>query len=300
MQPTPTIKNIAAYRFARIDAPEALAERLRAWAEALDLRGSVLVAPEGLNLFLAAAAERIDAFLARLYADPEYGDAVSGMPVKVSASRAVPFAKLKVKVKPEIIAFRREDASPLQLERAPAVSPERLRAWIERGQDDRGRRLVLVDTRNREETAYGSFERAWLPPIDNFTELPAAIEAEREGWKDAAVVAFCTGGIRCEKAVLWMRANGLPDAMQLDGGILGYFEHEGGAGYRGDCFVFDARVALDPALRPIADDGTGSGSGAADAANPLNTANKANTANLAENPHRGAPREPTHGFDAPR
>jgi UPF0176 protein len=206
-----------------------------------------------------------------------------------------------VKVKPEIIAFRREEASPLQAERAPAVSPERLPAWIERGQDERGRRLVLVDTRNREETAYGSFEQAWLPPIDNFTELPAAIEAEREGWKGAAVVAFCTGGIRCEKAVLWMRANGVPDAMQLDGGILGYFEHEGGAGYRGDCFVFDARVALDPALRPIADAGAVD-IGAADTAAADTGAADAGTvaADAADNARHRAHREAMPGFDAPR
>jgi UPF0176 protein len=239
------IKNIAAYRFVRIEAPEALAAQLRDWAEALELRGSVLVAPEGLNLFLAGLPESIDRFLERLCADARFAD----MQVKISMSDAVPFAKLKVKVKPEIIAFRREEASPLHAERAPAVLPEQLRRWIEQGHDDLGRRLVLVDTRNREETAYGSFADAWLPPIDNFTELPAVIEAERDTWAGAAVVAFCTGGIRCEKAVLWMRANGIPDALQLDGGILGYFEHEGGAGYRGDCFVFDERVALDPALQ---------------------------------------------------
>jgi UPF0176 protein len=239
------MKNIAAYRFVCLEAPEALAAQLRDWAETLELRGSVLVAPEGLNLFLAAPPERIDAFLERLRADSRFAD----MPVKVSFSEALPFAKLKVKTKAEIIAFRREEACPLTAERAPAVSPGDLRRWIEQGHDDAGRRLVLVDTRNREETAYGSFDGAWLPPIDNFTELPAAIEAERERWADAAVVAFCTGGIRCEKAVLWMRANGVPDAMQLDGGILGYFEHEGGSGYRGDCFVFDERIALDPELR---------------------------------------------------
>ncbi len=240
------IDNIAAYRFVRIDDPDAVAARLRGWAERLELRGTVLVAPEGLNLFLAGEPSRIDEFLSSLRDDARFAD----LQVKFSRSATVPFAKLKVKTKGEIIAFRREDASPLEALRAPAVSPSELRRWIAQGHDDRGRRLALVDTRNREETDYGSFADALLLPIDNFTELPAALDAHRDALADAVVVGFCTGGIRCEKAVLWMRANGFPNALQLDGGILGYFEREGGAGYRGDCFVFDDRVALDPDLRP--------------------------------------------------
>ncbi len=240
------IKNIAAYRFVRIDAPDAFAAHVREWAESFELCGTVLVAPEGLNLFLAGQPDAIDRFLDRLRSDIRFAD----IEIKASASDVLPFGKLKVKVKSEIIAFRRDDASPLAGERAPAVSPSELRRWIEQGHDDRGRRLVLVDTRNREEVAYGSFADALLLPIDNFTDLPEAIDAHREALTDAAVVGFCTGGIRCEKAILWMRANGIPDAMQLEGGILGYFEREGGVGYRGDCFVFDDRIALDPALRP--------------------------------------------------
>lgn len=240
------IENIAAYRFVPIDDPDALAARLRERAESLELRGTVLVAPEGLNLFLAGPLANIEAFLSSLREDARFAE----IELKRSRSETVPFAKLKVKTKHEIIAFRREDASPLDAPRAPVVSPSALRRWIAQGHDDDGRRLALVDTRNREETAYGSFDDALLLPIDNFTELPAALDAHRDALAGAAVVGFCTGGIRCEKAVLWMRANGFPDALQLDGGILGYFEREGGAGYRGDCFVFDDRVALDPALRP--------------------------------------------------
>lgn len=240
------IDNIAAYHFVRIDDPAAVAARLRGWAESLDLRGTVLVAPEGLNLFLAGAPSSIGEFLQSLHEDARFAD----IQVKFSRSETVPFARLKVKTKREIIAFRRDDASPLNAPRAPAVSPGELRRWIAQGHDDCGRRLALVDTRNREETGYGSFADALLLPIDNFTELPAALDAYREALTDAAVVGFCTGGIRCEKAVLWMRANGFPDALQLDGGILGYFEREGGAGYRGDCFVFDERVALAPDLHP--------------------------------------------------
>ncbi|MEE7547694.1 sulfurtransferase, partial [Xanthomonas sp. Kuri4-1] len=84
-------------------------------------------------------------------------------------------------------------------------------------------------------------------------DLPQALAAHREALADATVVSFCTGGIRCEKAAVWMRADGMDNVLQLDGGILGYFEDVGGEGYEGRCFVFDERVALDPQLRPLHD-----------------------------------------------
>ena len=242
----PPIENIAAYRFVRIADPDAVADRLRTHAETLGLRGSVLVAPEGLNLFLAGTVDAISTFLEALRADARFAD----LQAKHSRSAEVPFARLKVRVKPEIIAFRRDDASPLA-SRAPAVAPAMLARWIAQGADDEGRRLVLLDTRNREEVAYGTFADALVLPIDNFVDLPAAVLAEREALADVTVVSFCTGGIRCEKAALWMRAQGMDNVLQLEGGILGYFEAVGGAGYAGACFVFDERVALDATLAPI-------------------------------------------------
>lgn len=243
------VRNIAAYHFVDVADPAALAAEVRAWAEEGDLRGTVLVAPEGINLFLAGTDAAVEGFLARLRADGRF----VGIAVKDSWSTSVPFARLKVKCKREIISFRRDAASPLARERAPAVSPQALARWIAQGADDGGRRLVLLDTRNREETGHGAFAGALLLPIDNFTELPAALEPHREALAGATVVSYCTGGIRCEKAALWMRDSGMDNVLQLDGGILGYFEAVGGFGYEGGCFVFDARVALDPALRPLAD-----------------------------------------------
>ena len=242
------IRNIAAYHFAGIDDPPMLAARVRDWAGAAGLLGTVLVAPEGINLFLAGTDAGIDGFLGQLRGDPR----LAAILVKDSWSRSAPFARLKVKLKREIISFRREDASPLR-ERAPAVAPADLARWLARGHDDGGRRVVMLDTRNREETAHGAFAGAVVLPIDNFTELPAALEPHRNALADATVVSYCTGGIRCEKAALWMRASGMDNVLQLDGGILGYFEAVGGDGYDGRCFVFDGRVALDAALRPLVD-----------------------------------------------
>ncbi|MBB6599492.1 sulfurtransferase [Luteimonas sp. MC1825] len=238
--------SIAAYHFVAIDDPGVVAAHVRARAMSDGLLGTVLVAAEGINLFLAGNGEAIDAFLGALREDPRFAT----LQAKRSRSDTAPFARLKVKVKPEIISFRRHDASPLD-GRAPSVTPHTLARWLESGRDDDGRRVVLLDTRNREEVGHGSFSGAVALPIDNFTDLPEALDAHREALADATVVGFCTGGIRCEKAVPWMRVNGFAHALQLDGGILGYFEQVGGFGYDGHCFVFDERVALDPALRPV-------------------------------------------------
>ncbi len=244
------ILNIAAYLFVAIDDADALAPRIHARAEADALRGSVLVTPEGLNLFLAGEEAPLRGFLDWLRTDPRFAP----LTVKESWSDTVPFAKLKVKRKDEIIAFRREGATPLEAgERAPAVEPATLQRWIAQGHDDAGSRLVLLDTRNREEFGFGTFKDALTLPIDNFTELPEALAPHRDALRDATVVSFCTGGIRCEKAALWLRQDGMDNLLQLDAGILGYFEQVGGAGYEGRCFVFDERVALDPQLRPLVD-----------------------------------------------
>lgn len=244
------IVNIAAYQFTPIPQPDALAGALRERAETLGLLGTILVAEEGVNLFLAGAGDDIDAFIAALHREQP---ALEDMVVKRSLSERQPFGRLKVKHKREIIAFRRAGSDPLQSGRAPAVAPETLARWLQDGCDDEGRRVVMLDTRNREEIGYGRFEGAICLPIDNFTDLPEAVEALRDEFADATVVSYCTGGIRCEKAALWMRANGMSSVLQLDGGILGYFEAAGGAHWSGHCFVFDERVALGPDLRPLVD-----------------------------------------------
>jgi UPF0176 protein len=131
------------------------------------------------------------------------------------------------------------------------VEPGKLARWIAQGHDDEGKRLVLLDTRNRQEVAFGTFEGALHFPIDKFTDLPTAVAGVRHSLEDATVVSFCTGGIRCEKAALWMQSEGMHNVLQLEGGILGYFEQVGGYAYDGHCFVFDERVALDSGLNPL-------------------------------------------------
>ena len=243
------IANTAAYHFTPIDDPQTLADQLLESARSHELRGTILVAGEGVNLFLAGAEEGIEAFYAAMHADARF----ASMRVKYSYSHMQPFARLKAKVKPEIISFRRDDGQPLDYPRAPAVDPETLRRWLRQGHDDDGKPVVMLDTRNGQEIQYGTFAGALTLPIGKFTDLPAALAPHREALRDSTVVSFCTGGIRCEKAALWMRNDGMDNVLQLDGGILGYFEAVGGEGYEGRCFVFDGRVALDPQLRPLVD-----------------------------------------------
>ena len=239
------ILNIAAYRFVAIDDPVDVVERVRGLCQARQLKGSVLVAPEGINLFLAGAPAVIHGFLARLADDRRFAD----LSVKFSSSQAQPFRRLRVRLKREIITFRKHDVSP-RAGRAGTLEPTRLRDWLRRGRDDQGREIVLLDTRNRQEVAYGTFQDALTLPIDRFTALPEALESHRQQLSGKTVVSFCTGGIRCEKAALWMAQAGYENVLQLEGGILGYFEQVGGEAYAGNCFVFDERVALDPQLRP--------------------------------------------------
>lgn len=240
------ILNIAAYHFAEIADPPGLRDRLRARCEALDLKGTVLVAGEGINIFLAGAADAIGHFLAELKREPRFAAIV----VKFSESEIVPFRRLRVKLKKEIITFRKFDLQPGK-ERAPVVAPQRLAKWLAQGRDDAGREIVLLDTRNDQEIAFGSFENALTLPIGKFTDFPEALEPHRDALNDKTVVSFCTGGIRCEKAALWMQNAGYENVWQLEGGILGYFEQVGAAHYDGACFVFDERVALGADLKPV-------------------------------------------------
>ena len=242
----PSILNIAAYRFVAVADPVALRRAIAERAEADGLKGTVLVAPEGINLFLAGVPGSVRAFMRWLRAEPLF----VGLHAKESWSEQVPFARLKVKLKREIIAFRRDGVDPVGAP-APFVAPTTLKRWLDAGRDDEGRAVLLLDTRNREEVAQGTFDHALTLPIDDFVQLPEALEHERHRLHGATVVSFCTGGIRCEKAAPLLRNLGFGDLRQLEGGILGYFEAEGGAHWRGDCFVFDERIALKPDLSPV-------------------------------------------------
>ncbi|MFT7724117.1 MAG: sulfurtransferase [Roseateles sp.] len=246
MQPGP-ILNISCYLFVPLADPAALRDRLHARAEALDLKGTVLIAGEGINLFLAGPADAVRAWVAELRADAR----LQALAPKESWSATQPFRRLKVKVKPEIIRMNRPAVRPDQAPRAPALAPATLARWLDQGHDDEGRELVMLDTRNGFEVDHGAFAGAVDWRLRRFSDFPAALEAHRAELAGKTVVSYCTGGIRCEKAAMVLEAAGLR-AWQLDGGILKYFEDTDGRHYRGNCFVFDEREALAPDLSPAA------------------------------------------------
>ncbi len=244
--PVPQVLNVSAYKFVPLDDCEALRERLLTAAAAAGLKGTILLAAEGINLFLAGEPQALRGFLAQLQVDPRLG----GLPVKESWSATQPFRKLLVKVKREIIRMNHPAIQP-QAGRAPAVDAATVRRWLDQGHDDAGRPVVTLDTRNAFEVDHGSFEGAIDWRLSKFSQFPAAVQAHKAQLEGKTVVSFCTGGIRCEKAALYLREAGLENVWQLEGGILRYFEEVGSAHYRGDCFVFDERRAVDAALAAV-------------------------------------------------
>ena len=234
----PSFVNISMYKFVRLDDLEARRDALKQLADGLELKGTVLLSPEGINLFVAGSRDSIDCFVEALHQDPLLND----LQPKESPSDYQPFNRMLVKIKKEIIAFGIESVDPVECT-SPKLPAQELKQWL-----DEGRKVHLLDTRNDYEVEVGTFANAIPAGIDNFRDFPEAVRKLPESMKDEPVVMFCTGGIRCEKAGPFMEQAGFRKIFQLEGGILKYFEECGGDHYDGDCFVFDQRVAVDPGL----------------------------------------------------
>jgi RluA family pseudouridine synthase len=233
------VVNIAAYRFAPLTGLSALRSDLLAFCRLCQLRGTILLSSEGINLFVAGGREGVDALLARLKSIP----GLEPLEAKYSHTNHQPFRRMLVRLKKEIIAFGVPGIDPAR-RTSPKLAPRQLKAWL-----DEGRPVTLLDTRNDYEVKLGTFENALPAGVDHFRDFPAAVARLPAELKDQTIVMFCTGGIRCEKAGPFMESQGFRNVLQLEGGILKYFEECGGAHYRGECFVFDQRVGVDPALR---------------------------------------------------
>ncbi|MBK0392930.1 sulfurtransferase [Ramlibacter algicola] len=240
------VLNVSGYLFTDVRDPHTLRDLLLPTARDLGLKGTILLAPEGINLVLAGAAAQVDALLDTIRAQP----GLAALDVKRSWSQAQPFRKLLVKVKREIIRMDHPLIRPAD-HRAPAIDASTLRRWLDQGHDDEGRPVVTLDTRNAFEVDHGSFDGAIDWRLRKFGDFPQALREHQQELAGKTVVSYCTGGIRCEKAALVMQQAGLDHVYQLEGGILRYFEEAGSAHYHGACFVFDEREALDPDLAPL-------------------------------------------------
>jgi UPF0176 protein len=233
------ILNISAYLFVSLTDTAALRESIRSQATAQQLKGTVLLAEEGINLFLAGPEDDVRGFLDWLQIDVRF----KPLTPKESYTHSVPFKKLLVKVKPEIIRMNHPTIRP-EASRAPSVDAKTVARWLRSGLDDAGQAVVMLDTRNAFEVAHGSFNGAVHWNLSKFSDFPEAALAHAAELQGKTVVSYCTGGIRCEKAAIFMAQAGMQNVLQLDGGILKYFEEAGSEHYEGECFVFDEREAL--------------------------------------------------------
>ncbi|MEQ8661589.1 MAG: rhodanese-related sulfurtransferase [Gammaproteobacteria bacterium] len=228
------------YRFTAIADPAALCDELAAHGRAAQLRGTVLVAHEGLNATVAGSAAAVATMLARIERLPGCAD------LRVTRAHVArnPFRRLKVRVRSEIVTLGQPGIAPHR-RTGTHVAP---RAWDALLAEPR---MVVLDTRNDYEHRIGSFAGAVTPPIGHFREFPRFVAAQF-GDARPPVAMFCTGGIRCEKASAYLLAQGFGEVYQLDGGILRYLAETPvyTSRWRGACFVFDERVAVDHALRP--------------------------------------------------
>src|ERR1700730_18046980 len=232
------ILNIVAYTLVPLADLRALRARLQTLCKDENLKGTILLSPEGINLFVAGETLGIERLLTQLRSWPGLGD----LQPKVSETGHQPFRRMLVRLKKEIIAFGVEGIEPAR-RTSPKLSARELKRWL-----DEGRPVTLLDTRNDYEVKLGTFKNALPIGIDHFREFPAAVAKLSPELKEQPIVMFCTGGIRCEKAGPFMEREGFESVLQLDGGILKYFEECGGEHYDGECFVFDQRVGLDPSL----------------------------------------------------
>jgi len=229
----------ALYRFARFADPDALRAPLAALCCGLGVKGTLLIAGEGINGTIAGSDAAIDRVVAHVRALPGCAD----VDVKLSRAAAMPFHRMKVRLKREIVTMGQPDIDPLE-GTGHYVEPQDWNALIA------DPATIVIDTRNDYEVAIGSFERAIDPHTASFRDFPAWFRAEREkllgDGVHPRVAMFCTGGIRCEKSTAFLKAEGVEEVYHLKGGILKYLETVPAEDslWQGECFVFDQRVAV--------------------------------------------------------
>jgi len=230
----------ALYHFTRFTDPDGLRPALRAVCEANAVKGTLLIAGEGINGTIAGPRTGIDAVIAHISALP----GCDGLEWKESFSDTPPFGKMKVRLKREIVTMGQPDVDP----KARVGNYVDATDWNDLiGRDD----VAVIDTRNDYEVAIGTFDGAIDPETSTFGEFPAWWEANKDRFHNKKIAMFCTGGIRCEKSTNYLLGQGVDDVFHLKGGILKYLEEvpEAQSTWRGDCFVFDNRVSVGHGLK---------------------------------------------------
>ena len=232
-------KVMAIYKFAELPDAEAIQPELAAFCCGCGIKGTLILAPEAINGTLAGTEEASDALADWLLAGEMLGGRLEGAEVKYSTASTMPFLRMKVRLKPEIVTLRAPEANPAR-QVGTYVEPEDWNGLIARND------VVLVDTRNDYEVGLGTFQRALDPATKSFTEFKEYVAAHLDPQRDKKVAMFCTGGIRCEKASGYLLSQGFEEVFHLKGGILKYLEvvPQEESRFRGECFVFDERVSV--------------------------------------------------------
>ncbi|MGN6145719.1 MAG: oxygen-dependent tRNA uridine(34) hydroxylase TrhO [Mesorhizobium sp.] len=235
----PPFRVAALYRFARLDGHEALRAPLAAFCCARGIKGTLLLASEGINGTVAGSAEAICELVAHLQALP----GMAGLDVKYSHAADMPFHRMKVRLKREIVTMGVEGIDPA-MSAGTYVEPAEWNALI--SDPD----TVVIDTRNAYEVSLGSFRGALDPQTASFRQFPGWVDEHRANLEGRKVAMFCTGGIRCEKATAYVKALGIDEVFHLRGGILKYLEEvpQAESLWQGECFVFDERVSVSHGL----------------------------------------------------
>ena len=234
------------YRFASLPSPTAWRDDLEALARRLDLKGSCLVAPEGINATLAGSRQAVQRFIEHIETQPGF----AALSVRWTAHSSIPFRRLKVQLRREIVTLGLAELAPSRADQIQTASlrvkPEDWDALL------RLPHLRLIDVRNAFEVRIGSFKGAIDPKLACFRDFPRWAEQNLDlAQKSSQPVAlFCTGGIRCEKAAAYLHQRGVETIYQLDGGILSYLSRTAATQWEGDCFLFDERVALNKQQQP--------------------------------------------------
>ena len=244
--PNSATKVVAFYQFVSLPDYRELREPLRAFCAGLALKGSVLLAGEGINGTVAGGPEAIDALTHELARGDMFGGRLDNLELKFSTAEAMPFGRLKVRLKNEIVTLGDEAADPTS----------QVGTYVDAGEWNAlisAPGTLLLDTRNTFEVAMGTFEGAVDPGIKSFGQFKDFAAASLDPAKHRRIAMFCTGGIRCEKASAHLLARGFAEVYHLKGGILRYLEEvpEAESRWRGECFVFDERVALGHGLREL-------------------------------------------------
>ncbi|UYO01473.1 MAG: rhodanese-related sulfurtransferase [Devosia sp.] len=238
-------KVMALYKFAALPDAETLKAPLAAFCCSRGIKGTLILAPEGINGTVAGTPDAIEALAGYLFASGPFAARLIGAEVKYSFADAAPFLRMKVRLKPEIVTLRAPQADPNR-QVGTYVEPEDWNGLIARND------VVLVDTRNDYEVGLGTFQRALDPHTANFTEFKDYVANHLDPARDKKVAMFCTGGIRCEKASSYLLSQGFEEVFHLKGGILKYLEvvPEAESRFSGECFVFDERVSVGHGLMP--------------------------------------------------